>query len=253
MFNLKLKAFLIHLALSAVIISALVSLVIIFWFPSPFLGVTDFKDIALILIIIDLVLGPILTFVVFNPNKKSLKFDLSVIATIQIMALSYGLYMLYLTHPVYITYYENSFNMITAKQAKPERAKHSDLKISKLSSPIFAYLDINDTKTKDQIFNEMIDGDVDIEARADYYKPYKNHLDIVLANSLDTDKIFSENTGDSATMSFLKENKNIDDFAFLPLVSSSRNAIIVLDKVTGDAVTTIKTNPWKYVKNDKNQ
>lgn len=253
MFNIKLKASLIHLVLSAIIISALVSLVIIFWFPSPFLGVTDFKDIALILIIIDLVLGPLLTFVVFNPNKKSLKLDLSVIASIQIMALSYGLYMLYLTHPVYITYYENSFNMITAKQAKPERAQHSELRVSKLSSPTFAYLDIADTKTKDQIFNEMIDGDVDIEARADYYKPYKNHLDTVLANSLDTDKIFSEDTNDNATRSFLKENNNIDDFAFLPLVSSSKNAIIVLDKISGEAITTIDTNPWKYVKIDKSQ
>ena len=94
----------------------------------------------------------------------------------------------------------------------------------------------------------MLDGDADIEARTDYYKPYKNHLDSILANSLDTDKIFSDDTGDAATEAFFKENKNTDQFAFLPLISSSHNVIIVLDKKSGDAVTTINTNPWKYVK-----
>ena len=173
MFNIKLKASLIHLALSAVLISAIISLIIIFWFPSPFLGVTDFKEIATILIVIDLILGPILTFVVFNPSKKSLKLDLGVIVSIQVMALSYGLYMLYLTHPVYITYHENSFNMITAKQAKPEVAKFDEFNISKLSSPVFAYLDTKDDATKNKLFNDMLDGNVEIEARTDFYKPYK--------------------------------------------------------------------------------
>jgi hypothetical protein len=244
----KFKASLIHLVLSAVIISALVSLIIIYWFPSPFLGVTNFKDIALILILIDLVLGPLLTFIVFNPNKKSLKFDLSVIVSIQFIALSYGLYMLYLSHPLYITYYENSFNIVTAKQANPEKANHTDLKISKLSSPIFAYLDITDDATKDQLFKDMVDGDADIEARTEYYKPYKNHLDTILANSLDADKIFSKSNMNEESKSFLKKNQNIDSFAFLPLLGSSSNAIIVLNKKTGKAVTTIQTDPWKYAK-----
>ncbi len=246
MLKIKLKASFIHLALSAIIISALMSLVILFWFPSIFLGITNFKEVALILVIIDLILGPLLTFVVFNPNKKSLKFDLSVIVSIQFAALTYGLYMLYLSHPLYITYYENSFNIITAKQASPEKAKYNDLKISKFSSPTLAYLDIADNETKDQLFNEMLNGDADIEARAEYYKPYKNHLDTIMANSLDADLIFSEE--DKATKTFVKKFGNINDFAYFPIVSTTNDAIIVLDKKSGKTVTTIKANPWKFVR-----
>lgn len=244
--KVKLKASFIHLVLSAIIISALVSLVILFWFPSTFLGITNFKDVALILVIIDLILGPLLTFVVFNPNKKNLKFDLSVIASIQLMALVYGLYMLFLSHPLYITYYDNSFNVITAKQANPEKAKYKSLKISKFSSPVLAYLDLEDKKTKNQLFTDMLDGDVEIEARTEYYKPYKNHLDTILANSLDADSIFS---GEGiSTESFNKKFGDINDFAYFPIVSTTKDAIIVLDKKSGEAVTTIKANPWKFVK-----
>ena len=131
MFKTKLKALLIHFLLSAVMVSLIFTAVIYFWFPSLFIGVTDFKDIATILIAVDLVLGPLLTFVVFKPNKKSLKFDLSVIVSIQILAMSYGLYTIFLTHPVYITFFDNGFNIITAKQASPDKARHNELKVSK--------------------------------------------------------------------------------------------------------------------------
>ncbi len=248
MFKNKIKASLIHLLLSAVIISALISLALIFWFPSPFLGVTNFKDIALILIAIDLILGPLLTFVVFNPKKKSLRFDLSVIVAIQIMGLSYGLYMLYLTHPVYVTYYEKSFNIITAKDARPDQAKLADYRISKLSSPKLAYMTY-DEDTNNKLFNEMLDGESEIEARTDYYIPYENHLDDILAQSLDTAKIFSEKNMDDASREFLNKNNNIEEFAFLPLVNgSTNNGIIVLNKETGEPVDLIKTSPWKFVK-----
>jgi len=245
----KAKASLIHLLLSAVVISALISLMLLFWFPAPFLGVTNFKDIAVILISIDLVLGPLLTFVVYNKAKKSLKLDLSIIVSIQLMALSYGIYMLFLTHPVYITYYNNSFNVITAKYAIPEKAKNTKFNISKLSSPTLAYMQLPKGTTEDELFNNMLNGAAEIEARSEFYQPYEENLNKILANSLDPSKIFSEKNMDDASKAFLKDNKNIDELAFLPLVNgASANGIIVLNKSTGKPVNLIKTNPWKYAK-----
>ncbi len=248
----KAKASIIHLLLSAVVISALVSLMLLFWFPAPFLGVTNFKEIAVILISIDLVLGPLLTFIVYNKAKKSLKLDLSIIVSIQVVALSYGIYMLFLTHPVYITYYNNSFNVITAKHAVPEKAKDESFNISKLSSPTLAYMQLPEGISEDTLFNEMIDGAAEIEARTEFYQPYKDNLNKILANSLDPTKIFSEKNMDDASKAFLKDNKNIDELAFLPLVNgASANGIIVLNKNTGKPVNLIKTNPWKYTKKEQ--
>jgi penicillin-binding protein-related factor A (putative recombinase) len=95
----------------------------------------------------------------------------------------------------------------------------------------------------------MLDGEPEIEARTDYYKPYESHLDAILAKSLDTAKIFSEKDMDEASREFLNNNNNIEGLAFLPIINGgTNNGIIVLDKKTGEPVDFIKTSPWKYVK-----
>jgi len=71
MFKNKFKASLIHLALSFALVTIIIASTIFFWYPSDFLGITNYKDIALLIISIDLVLGPVLTFVVFVPIPKT--------------------------------------------------------------------------------------------------------------------------------------------------------------------------------------
>jgi len=70
MFKIKLKASFIHLLLSIFFVGIVIGCIFFFFFPKLFIGVSDFKEIAFILITVDLILGPILTFVVFKPNKK---------------------------------------------------------------------------------------------------------------------------------------------------------------------------------------
>ncbi len=73
MFKTKLKASGIHLLLSLIVISLAIGLIIYFWFPSSLVRVSNFKEIALLIVVIDLILGPLLTFIVFKPKKKGLK------------------------------------------------------------------------------------------------------------------------------------------------------------------------------------
>ena len=46
--------------------------------------------LILLMIGVDVVIGPLLTLIVFDPKKKHLKFDLVVIAALQLAALAYG-------------------------------------------------------------------------------------------------------------------------------------------------------------------
>jgi len=248
MFKNKLKAFFTHFLLSAIAVSLIFLTIVLVWFPSPFLGLTNFKDIATIVIAVDLVLGPLLTFVVFNPKKKSLKKDLAVIVSIQVFALSYGIYTLFLTHPVYITFHDNAFNIVIAKQATPEKAKYQQLKVSKLSKPTFVFMKTN-KETRDKLFADTMNGGRDIEAHAEFYEPYADNLESILENSLDSVKLFEEKNLTASSKEFLKEyNARKNDYAYLPLIGTSRNAIIVLDKETAEVVTTINDDPWKFAK-----
>ena len=102
-------AFLIHLALSAIIFIGLASIIVLFWYPG-FLFKTDggWQGIRLIAGI-DLVLGPLLTLLVYNPSKKSLTFDLSCIALVQLLALGYGTHLVYQQRPIAVIFADGQF------------------------------------------------------------------------------------------------------------------------------------------------
>lgn len=97
----RFKAAGIHLAIS-VLIGALVTTGIVFvWFPGAYLTMGNGLKLVTLLIGCDVVLGPLLTFVVFQPGKPSLRFDLSVIALIQAAALAYGISVAAQARPVF--------------------------------------------------------------------------------------------------------------------------------------------------------
>ena len=103
----------IHFLFSLGILIVLLGLMIGLWFP----GETFLYDGGLqglkILIPVDLVLGPVLTLVVFNTKKKSLKTDLTLIALVQVLALSWGVSQIYTIRSQFIVYYDNTFTSVT--------------------------------------------------------------------------------------------------------------------------------------------
>ena len=56
------------------------------WYPEPTFGIVGVLPIMLLLIGVDLILGPLLTLIVYKHGKPGLKFDLSVIALVQVVS-----------------------------------------------------------------------------------------------------------------------------------------------------------------------
>ena len=250
MFKHKLKASLVHLGLSILLVGIVIGSLLFFFFPQFFIGVSDFKEVATLIISIDLVLGPLLTFVVFKPKKRTLKFDLSVIAAIQLSALTYGAFALYQVHPVYITFNIDRFTIISAKDAEPEKAQYDEYKISKLTTAKLAFAKMpDDIKKKNEVTLTAAMGGGDLDARTEYYEPYESHINQVLARSLDPKLIFANEDSKKRAKSFYNKNQdNLNDFAYLPLNSQKKDAIIVLDKKTAQPIATLNIDPWKLSK-----
>lgn len=247
----KLKASIIHLLISILLVGLIIGSILFFFFPKLFINISDFKEVASIIITVDLILGPLLTFVVFQPKKKTLKFDLSVIASIQIVALLYGAFALYQVHPVYVTFNIDRFTLVSARDAEPEKAKYNEYNISKLGSAKLAFAKMPDEteKRNDVLLTAALGGD-DLESREEYYEPYENHIDQVLAKAIDNETIVESAQTDKKLKNFISKHKDkINDLAFLPLNTQKKDAIIVLDKKTALPVATINTDPWKLSKN----
>ncbi len=119
----RLRAAGIHLGLSALIFLAALYLILVHWYPGFHFGVDGGWQGVRIMVAVDLVLGPTLTLIIFNPFKarKLIVFDLSCIGLTQLGALIWGFYAIHSQHPVSINYSDGQFYSITAEPMHIEK------------------------------------------------------------------------------------------------------------------------------------
>ena len=109
------RASLIHLLISGLLVGNVIGVVLWVWYPSPTFEAVGAFSIIRLLIGVDLILGPLLTLIVFKQGKPGLKFDLTVIALTQIAALVYGTYTLYKEKPDYMVFSIDRLEFVSKK------------------------------------------------------------------------------------------------------------------------------------------
>lgn len=92
----------IHLGLSALVATLAASVVLGIWYPYPFRSISGGRDLFLLIVAVDVVIGPLITFAVFDRRKPraELRRDLGVVALLQVAALVYGLHTVFIARPV---------------------------------------------------------------------------------------------------------------------------------------------------------
>ena len=114
------RAGLIHLGISVPVVSVAASVMALVWFPPPFFLAAGGSHLILILAGVDVVIGPVLTLLIYKPGKRTLIFDLTVIGVVQISALLYGAYSIYLARPAYVVFAVNQFEVVSAADIPAE-------------------------------------------------------------------------------------------------------------------------------------
>lgn len=109
-----------HLLISAGVAVAALAGMLLVWYPWPLFEAAGGNELVMILTAVDIVIGPLLTLAVFKSGKWGLKFDLTVIAILQVCALAYGGYVVYLARPAYIVFVKDRFEVAAAADIAPE-------------------------------------------------------------------------------------------------------------------------------------
>lgn len=103
-----------HLAISLSISTLIFATMLLLWYPPALLSAMGGKELMLLIGGIDVGLGPLITLIIFNPRKKSLPFDLGVIALVQLVAMSYGVYTMLASRPVFAVYADGAIHVVSA-------------------------------------------------------------------------------------------------------------------------------------------
>src|SRR5690606_32812168 len=95
-------AALIHLGISAAVAAVASALLMGVWYPPPYFRAAGAERLLLLVVAVDVTLGPLLTLIVFKRGKPGLKFDLAAIGVAQLLALVYGFHVMLLSRPVFL-------------------------------------------------------------------------------------------------------------------------------------------------------
>lgn len=118
----RLRAATVHLGLSALVAFVAALLVFALWYPYPYREISGGWNLIVLVVGVDVVLGPLLTFAVFDraKSRRGLVRDLAVVAVLQLAGLAYGLWTVHQARPVHLVFEFDRFRVVHNADIPPE-------------------------------------------------------------------------------------------------------------------------------------
>lgn len=245
--NNRVQASFIHLLASALIAGTAVFAAVLIWYPGELLEATGAKKIFLILLGVDICLGPLLTLLIFNKSKPELSRDLLIIFIIQIAALLYGLYSIGISRPVYVVFAIDRFEVVHALEISKQhfaQAKKDEYKKPPLLKPKWVSA-IRPTDLKERealLFGEY---GADLAQLPKYYDTYEKSIDAIIAKAKPLKALKQTNKDMNAELStLLKKYPNSERYGFIPITASKKDLSAIIDLTSGRVIETSLLQPW---------
>ena len=240
----RIKFFLFHLTVSLFITLITFSLVFLLWYPAPLAKAVGVTHIFLMMLAIDGIIGPMLGLLVYKEDKKTLKFDLSVIILIQIAALYYGVYSIAQGRPTWLVYSVDHFELIR----KNDIVLQSNVKVKaeyqnySLNGPKFVGVKLskNIKQKQDDMFNAVFG--ITVAQQPDRYLSFNQvKLDI------------QENAQDLTILSQFNNYQDVENIlinypdanSWVPLKANAVDMVVLVNKKTSTIIKIVDLRPWK--------
>lgn len=194
-------------------------------------------EIFLLIVGIDVVLGPLLTLTVFKSSKKSLKFDLAVIAVLQVCAMMYGVSTLLEARPVYVAALGKEFQVVQATEV-------TDANLLKAKATL-PWWGPNWVGTKAPTDRYDIDAVQDLASVGggrghlpQLHIPYALMKEEILQRAQSIDVLKKHNAGKEAEIDtwIAKRGYSANGLRFQKIKISASEFVVILDSKTADVV-----------------
>jgi hypothetical protein len=244
------KAAAVHFLISFAVAMAVLVGILTVWYPQPYFSAMGGKNLLLLLGLVDVVSGPLITLIIFNPKKKGLKFDLAVIALVQLAALAFGLQSLFQARPVYVVLVANEFKVVSANEIDDEQLQkvtRAEFKSLGITGPQLVVADPPiDAKERDIAETGKLHG-FGLQNMPRHYVPYGGRLRDVMAKSKLLSNLETQNAASFwEVKAFLNSiGKKVDDVRYIPLNAKKENMTVIVDARTGSLIEILRISPWR--------
>ena len=215
------------------------------WYPYPYREISGGRELFLLVVTVDVILGPLITLAVFNLRKPlaELRRDLALVVLIQLAALGYGLWTVFVARPVHMVFEYDSFRVVHAIDIPPELLAQTppDVNALPLTGPTLLGLRaFHNDKEKMDATLAALQG-VSLSARPDLWQSYaKSVPEILLAAKPATQLKFRFPDQAGAIDRVLTEaGRSSQATVYVPLAGRKSFWTVFLDPVTAQVVATM--------------
>jgi hypothetical protein len=174
----KLLAFGVHFIVTALLAAAAAALIFAIWFPSPFNEMIGGTKLFELVVGCDLALGPLISLVIFNRGKsrRELTIDYTIVGIIQVAALSYGVWVMAASRPVYVAFSKDRFEVVMAQNVRDSdlAAAPEQYRRLPLTGPEIVAVDVPTAAQSEVLFEELAGHGGHTQPK--YYVPYESQL-----------------------------------------------------------------------------
>jgi len=246
----RLRAAGIHLSLSALLAAAVLALVLLTWYPQPMPRLLGVGSILLIMLAVDVVLGPIFTFIVFDRRKKRLAWDLATIAALQLAALAYGLYTLHQGRPAFVVLVKDRFEIVSPADILPSdlaAAKDNPFAQSRITGPRWVSIRTPESASERQaIMMEALENGRDMQHHPRLYADYESQVSEALTRSLPLTKLRTLNPSSGSEIDTAVAATGLSESAlhYLPMRGPAADGAVLVSRADGRVLKVLPLKPW---------
>ena len=243
------KAASIHLSISIAVGLLVFALLFLIWFPQPYFNAAGGQHLILVLLGVDLVLGPMLTLILFKSGKKGMLFDLCLIGIVQSAALVYGMHVITQSRPVFVVAVVDRFNVITPADLDPsdlaEGAKPEFRSLSWTGPRIIAARLPQDPDERTHLMFQG-PGGKDVQNYPKYYVDYQEEAQNLLTRAKPIASLRSAHADVMPILDqwFADHQHKESEVVWVPVVTRNSSITMLLDKQTGEVLDALPIYPW---------
>lgn len=259
----------IHLALSLLVFLSFIAVLYFLWIPGNLFFMDGGWQGVKLVAMVDLVLGPLLTLLLFKRGKPSLKFDMSVIASIQIAALAYGFYTTYNQRVVALVYADQRFSTVTLSEyrSSSEQLKTKGVEPQALTNfgdklPVHVYTEPFNSETYGGYLESLFNDYPEIRERNDQYLSLEESAEQLREAQITKDSLVESGSLKEVEKLLVKNGRQLDDIELYPFKARYESGIAVVDPESArivkilryqlaDTTEVVKTPETKTPVNDK--
>ena len=241
-----------HLLLSLLVAALVAILVFGVWYPSPFGELAGGQGLFLLIMAVDVVSGPLLTLVIYNPEKRRVDLvrDIGLVVLIQLAALGYGLNSLAQARPVWLAFEKDLFRVVSLPDITPGTLELAPELLRSLSLTGPKPLGVRIAQGTDPDFLRSVQQSMagnHAAFRPDRWVAYSDQATEVVrvAKPLAALQAYYVDQAALIESAVRRSGRPADALGYLPLMSENRSDWVVLvDRTTGEPVGYLPLDGW---------